>query len=254
MAQSGALVLFHGTTPRSWFCEWFGWSPWSHIGIVLPPTLGSVEPRFLESVGHADALRCTLCGRSGAGPRVVTLRNRLEQYCAETKTGSIHMCIIPLEAWSSADNAFAPITVADPDRLDKICAALTRYASQACACAYQSNPIVLATAVMHAPQLRTLSGVVGLQLPLQDDCAAPLPHSMQCAELVANALSAAGILRHDFEWRDVLPSAFVTGQIRDRDYASPTTLAYSHSQYVFDTIDQRRVAAAPQQNHLLLSV
>jgi hypothetical protein len=40
--QTGDILLFRGTSWLSWFIEWFGWSRYSHVGIVVK------NPKFLN--------------------------------------------------------------------------------------------------------------------------------------------------------------------------------------------------------------
>ena len=40
--QTGDIVLFRGTSWISWLVEWFGWSRYSHVGIIVK------NPRFLN--------------------------------------------------------------------------------------------------------------------------------------------------------------------------------------------------------------
>lgn len=40
--ETGDVLLFRGTTWLSWFIEWFGWSSYSHVGIVVK------NPKFLN--------------------------------------------------------------------------------------------------------------------------------------------------------------------------------------------------------------
>lgn len=42
MLDTGDLILFRGNSWISWFIEWFGWSRYSHVGIILK------NPKFLN--------------------------------------------------------------------------------------------------------------------------------------------------------------------------------------------------------------
>lgn len=222
-ANHGEIVLVHGLAGwGAWFSRWLGWSDYSHVGIVIVTADGMRY--FLESVGHPDALECSLCQQHTAGPRLVPLAARMRQYCADSPNGAVDICTIQLEV--------------EPSLAPKIATGLMSYAANVCGMHYQRSPLALLAADMHSPKLATLQHRLSVEQPGERK-------RLQCAGLVADSLCAAGVLRSTFNCDSVVPRHFATGQLAPTDYACASLACYSRTHKTFPLADESRIVGRP---------
>jgi hypothetical protein len=204
LVKSGDVLLFRGSARTSRLIEWFTWCPYSHIGIVL---MYNGEICLLESVGHVDALHCKLGNRPKDGVRLVSLEQKLNNYLAETgrelADATTQICFLPLHLQESQHS---------------LCEQhLLNFARHTLGLGYQHSSQSLLHAAFHAIPAPSLSAYAHLSSdnPRKE---------YQCAELVAAALRAMGVLRLNFPCEDMTPKSFINGSVLDTDYVHPTVV------------------------------
>lgn len=110
--DTGDVILFRGNGATAQLVRLWEWCNYSHVGMVHKRTFpGCSEPLVClwESVGHLDTLPCLLHGRQKTGPRLVSLRDKLNGYIAGSGGWQeVRICVVklipqPLDAWGTLD-------------------------------------------------------------------------------------------------------------------------------------------------------
>lgn len=98
--NTGDLIFFQGYGVRAWGVRMWEWSDYSHVGMVHRrtfPGMSDPEVCLWESVGHLDHLHCLLHNRQKTGPRLVSLRDKLNSYIAESgDLRLVKVCVVQL--------------------------------------------------------------------------------------------------------------------------------------------------------------
>lgn len=197
------IVLFRGRGPMARLIELFTWCSYSHIGILI--RLSDNRLYILESVGHADALKCVFRGNphclaahsvNASTPRVrlVLLRDRLKQYCDDA----------PPWARDQIDICIVKTMFFDPYTRDEAADTLYEFAKRVCGYSYDSSPVHFLR--NSYPQL------LGASTPQIDQFV-----EYTCSQLVAVALLECRILSATLPVELIqTPRQFIDGTITNR--------------------------------------
>ena len=199
--DTGDMILFRGNSMSAWWIRWYEMCDYSHVAMVHIRTLdGDSEPTMCiwESVCHLDNLHCLLHGRVKSGPRLVSLRDKLNDYIAGSGTSrEVRLCVVKLR----------PQPVEARMHLDQN---LAGFEDHTCNRSYYPSPM----------------GVVGSamgvwQLPMGDDSlqrhgAAPRT-DYTCEQLIACTLVKMGAYTPTLDVNKIHLKSFLDGSIPEHD-------------------------------------
>lgn len=201
--DTGDVILFRGNGASAQWVRLWEWCNYSHVGMVHKRTFPDCpEPQVClwESVGHLDTLSCLLHGRQKTGPRLVSLRDKLNTYIAGSGGWQeVRICVIKL--------------IPQPlDALGTLDANLVAFQNQICG--HSSYPT--------APQLVS-DGM--WSLPMGAPIHSPSPHALPppvtthytCEKLIAISLVRMQAYQTTLNVDRVHLPSFIDGSISEQD-------------------------------------
>lgn len=205
--STGDIVLFRGNGTSAWWIRLWEMCAYSHVGMVHVRTFeGHSEPTVClwESVGHIDNLVCLLHGRQKTGPRLVSLRDKLNTYIAgsggwrETKICVIKLHPQPMEAGQHLDRN------------------LTAFEEQICGRTnYPNAEEMVAGALWQLPMGAPISPAPTLH---SMDRWAPQPRTdYNCIQLIATTLIRMGAYASTLNTDRITLNSFLDGSITEQD-------------------------------------